>query len=216
MVGRAREPRGLLRRRSRNLPQRRTVLIVCEGKETEPNYFHCLKCEPGPSKTFAITIKPGRGRSPLSVVNEAVKLKKEKTGLGIPYDEVWAVFDTEGPESRDSLLKALKKAKKEAIETAISNPCFEVWLLSHFEKSASAFASPEQAEKRLNVIWKKAFGGQEYDKSASDIFQKVSGNTETAIENSRSVREGHHQAVSIEDANSATDVYMLVEKLLSS
>lgn len=215
MVKRNREPRGSLRRRSRNLPQRKTMLIVCEGKETEPNYFHCLKCAPVPSKKFAITIKSGRGRSPLSVVNEADKWQKTRDKANAPYDEVWAVFDTEGGESRESLIKAINKAEEKNINTAISNPCFEVWILSHFEKSASAFSLPEQAEKRLNSKWKKAFDGQEYSKSAADIYRKISENTDAAIENARAVREEHHKDVAIQDANSATEVYVLVQKLLS-
>ena len=50
----------------------------------------------------------------------------------LAYDAVWCVFDVdEHPQIAD----ARQMARANGIELAISNPCFELWLLLHFRDS---------------------------------------------------------------------------------
>jgi hypothetical protein len=50
-------------------------LIVCEGEETEPNYFKAFERELPP---YTLDIQTwGTRRDPLGVVNAAIELKKE-------------------------------------------------------------------------------------------------------------------------------------------
>jgi hypothetical protein len=49
-----------------------TILIVCEGKNTEPSYFRQFKLS-------TATIKPiGEGYNTVSLVNRAIQLSEEK------------------------------------------------------------------------------------------------------------------------------------------
>ncbi len=76
---------------------------------------------------------------PLTLVRTAKKLKEEaniqadhERDENLRYEEVWCVFDIDDhphvPEARDMALG-------NGIKLAISNPCFELWILLHFRES---------------------------------------------------------------------------------
>jgi hypothetical protein len=44
------------------------------------------------------------------------------------YDEVWCAFDV---DEHPKLLEALKQASDNKVEVALSNPCFELWVVLH-------------------------------------------------------------------------------------
>jgi RloB-like protein len=46
------------------------------------------------------------------------------------YDAVWCVFDV---DTHDTLDAAIAEASRQSFQVAVSNPCFELWLLWHFE-----------------------------------------------------------------------------------
>ena len=52
---------------------RRRILIVGEGQESEPNYFHGLNVEDAVRKRFTVQIYAGHGRDQVSVVQEAIQ-----------------------------------------------------------------------------------------------------------------------------------------------
>lgn len=64
------------------------LLIVCEGRKTEPNYFTWLLKKW--NLTTVQAVAPIAGSAAISVVDYAVERKK----LG-DFDEVWCVFDRE-------------------------------------------------------------------------------------------------------------------------
>jgi len=120
-------------RSSHRRPIKTTILIVGEGRETEPNYFDGLKRENDVAARFAVTIKKGHGFSPQRVVDDTINHKNRAESRGEDFDEVWCVLDVEGSKKRKSLEKAITIAQRNGIRTCLSNPSFEVWLLSHFE-----------------------------------------------------------------------------------
>src|ERR1700741_1402449 len=74
----------LLARVEAAIIERPTILIVCEGENTEPSYFRQFKLS-------SATIKPvGEGYNTNSLVQRAIYLSKEKH-----YDQVWCVFDAD-------------------------------------------------------------------------------------------------------------------------
>ncbi|MER0784833.1 RloB family protein [Pseudomonas aeruginosa] len=104
-----------LRQRKENTkPIKKKVLIVCEGARTEPNYFKSFRVY----KDCHIV---GSGSNTLSVVKEAIRLKKENS-----YSEAWCVFDRDSfPASR--VKAALNLAERNNIKCAFSNESFELW-----------------------------------------------------------------------------------------
>ncbi len=124
-----------LRRRRHFTEPRPRILVCCEGQVTEPSYFNGLKRE-GQNILLHVEVKPG-GLAPETLVDYAVDLKREaeKKARGqrddnLKYDEVWCVFDV---DAHPHLPDAKQKAEANRIKMAISNPCFELWLLLHFQ-----------------------------------------------------------------------------------
>lgn len=75
--------RSRLYRKSVNREVKPRILIVCEGKETEPNYFKGFKV-----RTMNIVIEPA-GAVHASVVDRALVLMEEDGD----YEEIWCVFE---------------------------------------------------------------------------------------------------------------------------
>jgi len=202
-------------RRTRNVRSvKTTILIVGEGQETEPNYFHGLKREDVISANFAVTVKKGHGISPEHVIHEAINHKERAESRGEIFDVVWCILDVEGPEKRDSLDKGVQLARQNNITLCLSNPCFEVWLLAHFEKKAKAYNNYNMVLVQLNKYWKQVCK-EDYQKSDDDVYSRLADRTQVAIENAKWVREIHFKdRENIADCNSATEVYRLVEYLI--
>ena len=71
-----------LERKSADRPEKPTILIVCEGENTEPSYFNQFKLKTAVIRTV------GEGYNTISLVKRAKKLSDERD-----YDQVWCVFD---------------------------------------------------------------------------------------------------------------------------
>ena len=85
-------------------------LIVCEGEETEPNYFKAFEKELPP---YTLDIQTwGTGRDPLGVVNAAIELNKRSK-----KDSVWVVFDKDDFPAKN-FNAAIKKAAANQIKCA--------------------------------------------------------------------------------------------------
>jgi hypothetical protein len=48
-------------------------------------------------------------------------------------DEFWCIFDVEWPKNHPGLKEAIEQARQNGIQLAVSNPCFEIWLILHFQ-----------------------------------------------------------------------------------
>jgi hypothetical protein len=112
-------------------------LIVCEGEVTEPRYFRHLRLQ----ERGLVEVKVVPGGVPKTVVELAVKLKKDaeaeakrRKDANLRYDHVWCVFDI---DEHPFVREAKHQARDNAIEVAVSNPCFELWLLLHFQKQTA-------------------------------------------------------------------------------
>jgi hypothetical protein len=130
-----RRKRDDLSRRKAFAEPRPRLLVCCEGKVTEPSYFNALK-RVGHNSLLHVEVKPG-GMAPKTLVDFAVDLKQEAeteahrgNDDNLKYDEIWCVFEV---DMHERLPDAKQKANANQIELAISNPCFELWLLLHFQ-----------------------------------------------------------------------------------
>jgi RloB-like protein len=123
-------------RRSRGRrPGRRTafrdpmpvVLIVCEGERTEPEYLEGYRRA---CRNPRVTVRTVSKRvTPEGLVRLAVE-HRDRAEPGF-YDSVWCVFDV---DDHLTLPKAKSQASQAGVELAVSNPCFELWLLLHFQE----------------------------------------------------------------------------------
>ncbi|GAA1271022.1 RloB family protein [Sphaerisporangium rubeum] len=136
-----------LKRTTATRPERKTVVIFCEGKASEPDYISALKRLPAIRANTAINIEiaPEWG-VPLELVKCAVERSQDDE-----VDECWCVFDVEWPQNHPNLAPAIRLAEKHGIRLVISNPCFELWLILHHERR-HAFMSTKDAERRSREL----------------------------------------------------------------
>ncbi|MEV6983706.1 RloB family protein [Sphaerisporangium sp. NPDC051017] len=123
-----------LRRRSDTKKEKPRILIVTEGANTEPQYFRGLirDLQASGVEVYRLRVE-GIGRDPERVVQKAVVISSEAPA-GDEYEHVWCVVDV---DDHATLEKALLAARRASIKVAISNPCFDVWLLWHFSEHRS-------------------------------------------------------------------------------
>jgi len=129
-----RNPCRSLHRRQASLEPLPRILVVCEGVVTEPQYFDAFKREE--ENRLVEVVIDNEGGVPKTLVERAVLRKKmaEQQAIrehddNLKYDEVWCVFDV---DQHPRLADARQQARDNGIRLAVSNPCFELWLLLHF------------------------------------------------------------------------------------
>jgi len=136
-----------LRRKTASRPERKTVVIFCEGEASEPDYINGLRRIPSVHDNTAINIEidPLQG-VPLTLVKRAVDRAADPE-----VDECWCVFDVEWPKHHPNLDKVIQLAEAHNIRLAISNPCFELWLILHHEDH-TAFLDTKEAVRRSRAL----------------------------------------------------------------
>jgi hypothetical protein len=131
----ARRSRDSLRRAVGTRPPRKTLLVFCEGERTEPEYLAALRREPAVRDVAAVDIRIDRdsaGFTPLALVRRAIAARAKSQRERGEIDEFWCVFDVEWPKHHPALQEAVSLAAGNDIKLAVSNPCFEIWLVLHF------------------------------------------------------------------------------------
>lgn len=125
-----------LRRRVATLSPRRTFLIFCEGERTEPEYLNALKLLRSVRDVAAVELRVqsrSGGSDPRSLVSMAMSAHSRAIEEEAEIDEFWCVFDVEWPRNHPGLREAIAQAERNGIQVAVSNPCFELWLILHFQ-----------------------------------------------------------------------------------
>ncbi|HVT15348.1 MAG TPA: RloB family protein [Thermoanaerobaculia bacterium] len=191
-----------LRRRKPQREPRHRILIVCEGKRTEPGYFDALRVKF--RAVVDLEVEPG-GATPKKLVELALARKKEAKRAArsqrdrfLRYDEVWCVFDT---DEHPYLADARQQALTHGIDLAVSNPCFELWALLHFQEQ-SAYLGRQAARARLKSHL------PHYQKALP--FEKLDPRYTTAVIRARELDRRCEEAGCPGD-NPSTGVYRLTE-----
>ena len=139
-----RRPARSLNRRTGTRRENRKLLVVTEGK-TEKEYLEGLmqSLRPDGMQVTPIDVVDGRGE-PSKVLKTA---KARCHSHANDYDEVWLLLDV---DQHAKLTPVLRETRQENFSAAVSNPCFEVWLLWHFEDWTREGSSSEvqQAARR--------------------------------------------------------------------
>jgi hypothetical protein len=122
------------------------------------------------------------------------------------FDEVWCVTDVDHYEREGSKVTAalaLAAAGEPKINVAVSNPCFEFWLLLHHEDCSAHCADCGAVLRRLRN-WVPA-----YDK-ARLVFRDYAGGVQRAVAQARALDPTGADHV----RNPSTGVWRLVTALL--
>ncbi|WP_431875373.1 RloB family protein [Micromonospora marina] len=205
-MGRSVGPAALGRRRGTRA-ERARILIITEGKVTEPQYFRGLAQH---VRATGVDIRSadiiGLGRDPRRIVSEAVRLlrRSRRAGRsGDDYDAAWCVVDV---DNHALLPEALAEARREGVSVVVTNPCFELWILMHFS-DCMAVVDAGALRRRL-----EQHGCAEKKLPRDFDFSQY----KSAIERAVSQRKARGEAASLDmPSNPGTTVDLLVAELLS-
>lgn len=186
-----------------------SFLIVTEGEKTELIYFQALRDRLKLSNVQVEIVHPP-ATDPLSLVQHAIEMEQERKratrkGQGVPFDQIWVVFDLEKEhdERRKIAAKAQELAQGKRIYFAESLPCFEFWLLLHWKQSVKPYEDCKAVSVELISHCSDYTKGMQ---NASEFIILI----ETAVKNARDCRR-HNEDCGSE--NPSTDVDKLVTKL---
>lgn len=195
----------LRRRPPKRLPRRR-LLIVCEGKITEPKYFAEFKREHR-TQLVDIEITPDCG-VPKSLVESAVERKKSAERLSrkegdpfLKYGETWCVFDI---DAHPNLAEARIQARDNGLKLAVSNPCFELWILLHFQDHRS----------HQERDWMQNACRRHLPNFVKEVdYEKIRQNYTEAVRRAKLLLEWQTQQ-GRENGNPSTSVHLLTETIV--
>ena len=185
-----------LKRRPPSREALRQYLIVCEGEVTEKHYFNDLKI----LKQIPIEIEFIAGATPKTLVERAVR-KKRALGRG-EEKEIWVVFDV---DTHPFLAEARQQAKDNLIRVAISNPCFELWALLHFQDQSAYIKCAE-----VRDLCKKHMNRYDKELPCSQLLPLY----EEALRRAQALQKAH-EANGTVGANPSTGVFDLVRSMLA-
>lgn len=184
------------------------VLIVTEGKKTEPLYFEGLKNCYRLNSTNIKVEDSKDGSSPGKVVNYGKKLYREERDT---FDRVYFVFDKNSHLDYEEALDRIAKFTPKKTFFAINSvPCFEFWFLLHFTFTRTPFVATDKSSAANAVIRKLREYLPQYHKSASGLFDELSDKLETAKTNAIATLQDAYQTG---EYNPSTRVHELVDYL---
>lgn len=176
--------RGSPRRRVSNAAARRSILVFTEGEKTEVAYLEAwVRAN---RERVVLKIDERHGYSPLEMVKLAVELRKadrrsERRGEGAAWPELWCVFDV---DEHPHLQQAINLARGNGINLAISNPCFELWLVLH-DRDQQAWISRNEVQALAESIFhiRKTLN--------AGATEQILAGLDDAIERARKLGERH-------------------------
>ena len=212
---RRKEP--IIERTEPSLTKKPSILIYCEGKNTEPSYFNQFKLP------FVQIDSFGEGKNTLSLVKRAIQLSQEKS-----FDQVWCVFDADpkldNPKQAQNFNEAVRLATNKGFGLAYSNQAFEYWLILHFDDHQGGKMNRTDYNDKINNLLKPyglTYDGENSKIITEEFFELLDGvdnktqkeRKKIAIERAKKGYDNFdHGNPATEE--SSTTVFRLVEELL--
>ncbi|OIO55023.1 MAG: hypothetical protein COX57_00870 [Alphaproteobacteria bacterium CG_4_10_14_0_2_um_filter_63_37] len=206
-----------LRRKHGKRPTYDRILIVSEGSKTEPNYFGEIRQSKRLSTAHVVVVPSELGTAPNQVVAYAKRLLEQgdSTKRIAPgaFEQVFVAFDRdEHLTYHDALaqVEALKgklrndNRKPVRFTAIVSVPCFELWLLLHFEDVRSAMHRDEVVRRLKRYLPGYEKGGVGHFVATCEHLEQA---RQRAQELSRTTTAHDGEA-------SYTNVYLLVDELM--
>ena len=124
------------------------IVVVAEGAVTEPGYLKVFDRLHGDRSSARLILIGGVG-DPRAVVERAIeeskKLRRDRLGS---RDTVWAMFDR---DEHPRFAQAKDMARGNGIRLAISDPCFELWGILHYQE-CNAPLDRHECQRKLGEL----------------------------------------------------------------
>ena len=201
-------------RAERTLRDDRVFVVATDDTYAPSQYFENL-----PLPRVKVTVLPTPVNSGLSAPVYVVERLKtafasvKRRGQIQSGDEFWVFLDTDHHFSATNLpgtMEALRTAQQVGFEIAVSNPCFELWLLLHHADVASGtvFSGCAEVEARLRA----ALG--QYNKTSIKAGQFPLARVPDAIRRARFLENQPDDPGGHRPQQTGTRVYRLLERVL--
>ena len=196
------------KRNRQNRKEKPLMIITAEGKnETEARYFNNFKTADCP---YIIKFhKAGHLTDPTKLA-ESIRKRWDKEEADVRAgDMAFVVVDLDNNEDKAKEIQQLE-ARKRVEKFIVSNPCFEVWYLLHYEYSTRSYINADAVIKELRKHY------PEYEKT-SDMYMILKEKMGDAITNSEKLEEFHSIEKHLHSdtgCNPYTDVHKLVKTLI--
>ena len=195
------------------LTEKPSILIVCEGQNTEPSYFNQFRISSATVKSI------GEGYNTVSLVNRAVQLANHPK----KYDHVWCVFDKDDFSEND-FNDAIRKAQEQNFGIAYSNQSFEYWLILHFDDHQGGGMHRNDYNEKINKMLKLfhvIYDGTGNKTITENFFELLDGTDEKTGQKrvdlaiARAERNyNRYDHINPAQEESSTTVFRLVKELL--
>lgn len=179
--------------------QQPSILIRCEGSQTEPNYLGALLRS---LNLTAVKIPRDHNTAPISLVEGCIaELKRDKNLL-----RAYVIFDQDAHPSFTAAVNLATQSPMfpDRLRIIRSYPCFETWLLYHFTPCRSPM-NAAQAFEKLKIEFPR------YEKGDIRCMDECVDRLDAAIANAE---------VALKDAeatnapNPSTEMHFLVADLV--
>ncbi|MDO5329561.1 MAG: RloB family protein [Coriobacteriia bacterium] len=164
------------------------LLLSCEGNnKTEFNYFRGVFKD---RNDIRVKHVKGNSTDPVNMVKELINLGNDYSLDSSNNDLAVCLIDLDQKEYK---VKQLNRAVREInkarvnfnIEIIVSNPCFEVWYLMHYEPCMRRFSNNSQVITALKEYI------PDYEKTDESVYKNLIGLIKTAIYNCKKVSDEH-------------------------
>lgn len=185
------------------------ILVITEGKNTEPSYFKKFRYP----NVELVTV--GTGLSTCRLVKEVEAILNGKY-RNKRFDEIWVVFDKD--DNKD-FQEAINMAKKKGYNVAYSNQAIEYWFLLHFNDHQGGALDRKKYSKMLNDYIKPL--GAYYDENIKEVSQNFFDIMEAVnpVTKKRRIQDAYDRADRIfknkndKTEESITTIFMLIETI---
>ena len=182
-------------------PQPR-VLVICEDTKSSLQY---LKDAAHHFRAYAeVDIVHCGKNDPFGIVEEAIERQKN-------FDHVYCVIDRDADKKFDKALN-LAKLHEKKISLIASYPCYEFWLLLHFQKNRKPYigVGKDSSGDLLVKDLCKVKGMENYAKGSSEnLFDQLLENLPKARKFAAQVMQ---EALNDGEWNPSTRLHELIEK----
>jgi hypothetical protein len=183
-----------LSRRGGGQRDARLFVIAAEGSVTEKQYFEGLRgsavIDPRRVRIEVIDAADGTSSAPQHVISRLDEFR-QRHHLNDALDQLWLVIDTDhwsAPNHLSNLDQVIQQARQKGFHTAVSNPCFELWLLLHFTGDVSGIdvsKEPRGAGRRCIELLRQICGS--YNKSNLQVERYTREHVVAAIDRARAL-----------------------------
>ena len=180
---------------------KQSFLIVCEGENTEPDYFKAFRMT-------AATVKAvGQAMNTMTLVSKAISIREADQKRKKFYDQCWVVFDKDDFPAKD-FNQAIQYAEKNGFRVAYSNQAFEYWFLLHYNLYTGAIHRSQYKDMLTKLT------GMPYSKSegyGAVMYNLLWSRQQQAINNAETVLAEISYGNPAEEESSTTVQRLVIE-----